>query len=123
MVKAGNWALRDSVLDTLGELGWQRVKLTKGLGIDDAIVLYQAIYGVEYVQPNFYYHLLATPNDPQYISSVIYCLGKISPHSAWDLSTGSASGEVAEIYTGLLKTHVRTPPNAWTNPCEKQGNG
>src|SRR5438445_3655480 len=58
-VNAANRELRATTLESLGDLRWQRVKLPKGISIDDAIDRYKTKYGVEYAQPNFYYHLLA----------------------------------------------------------------
>jgi len=78
---------------------------------------------VEYAQPNFYYHLLATPNDPSFSSSGMYGLTKIGAPSAWDLSTGSSSVVVADIDTGMRYTHQDLAANAWINTGEIPGNG
>ncbi|MFM9902972.1 MAG: S8 family serine peptidase [Pyrinomonadaceae bacterium] len=109
-----------------GEMGWMRVKLPAGKTTDAAIKDYQALDGVEYVQPNYYYHLLLTPNDPQYLSGInggMYGLGKISAPAAWDLSTGSSSVVVADIDTGMRYTHQDLAANAWINTGEIAGNG
>ena len=52
-----------SLAETLGDLNWVRVKLPDGMSVEDAIERYRKSGEVEDVQPNFYYHLLATPND------------------------------------------------------------
>lgn len=122
-VNAVNREIRAVQMESLGDLGWQRVKLPKGMSIDDAIELYKKKSGVEDAQPNFYYHLLVAPNDPQYLDPGMYGLGKISAPSAWDLSTGSSSVVVADIDTGLRYTHEDIAANAWTNPGEIPGNG
>jgi subtilisin family serine protease len=109
------------VLEELGDLNWQRVKLPAGLLVDDAIARYNKMDGVEYAQPNFYYHLLNTPNDPQFIN--LYGLTKISAPAAWDLSIGSPNVVVADIDTGLRYTHDDIAANAWVNSGEIPGNG
>ncbi len=110
-------------LETLGMSDWQRVKLPDGLTVDSAIAVYDTLPDVEYAQPNFYYHLLTTPNDPQFTSSGMYGLTKIGAPQAWDLSTGSSSVVVADIDSGMLYTHQDLAPNAWINPGEIPGNG
>ncbi len=110
-------------LETLGDLGWQRVRLPAGTSVSEATRRYKALAGVEAVQPNFYYQLLATPNDPQFTSSGMYGLGKISAPLAWDLTTGSPEVVVANIDTGMRYTHEDLAANAWINPGEIPGNG
>lgn len=112
-----------SVIEQLGDLGWKRLKLPEGRSVDEAVKVYSGFAGVEYVQPNFYYRLLATPNDPQFGSSGLYGLGKISAPTAWDLTTGSSSVVVADIDTGLRYTHEDIAANAWTNTGEIPNNG
>ncbi len=110
-------------VETLGDPVWQRVKLPEGMSIDDAINRFKNIEGVVYAQPNFYYHLLATPNDPLFVNAGMYGLTKISAPQAWDLTTGSSSIVVADIDTGMRYTHQDLAPNAWVNPGEIAGNG
>lgn len=121
--KDANEKVGASLLETLGDSNWQRVRLPNGLAIDNAISRYKESDDVEFVQPNFYYHLLATPNDPQFTNTGMYGLTKISAPSAWDLSTGSSSVVVADIDTGMLYTHQDLAPNAWVNTGEIAGNG
>ena len=111
-----------TAIETLGDTNWQRVALPEGMSVESAISGYDLLSGVEYVQPNFYYHLLATPNDAQYTSSGMYGLGKIGAPAAWDLSTGSSSIVVADIDTGMRYTHQDLVPNAWINTGEIAGN-
>jgi subtilisin family serine protease len=91
--------------------------------VADAVEQYQKLEGVIAVQPNFYYHLLATPNDPQFVSTGMYGLSKISAPQAWDLTTGSSTVVVADIDTGMRYTHQDLAPNAWLNTGEIAGNG
>lgn len=112
-----------SLLETLGDLDWVRVKIPEGMTVEEAIGQYKKYGEIEAAQPNFYYRLMATPNDPQYPNSGMYGLGKISAPGAWDLSTGSSTVVVADIDTGLRYTHEDIAPNVWTNPGEINGNG
>lgn len=102
-------------------LGWERIKLPKGKTVDQAIADYSRSAVVETVQPNYYYHLLATPNDPSYGS--LWGMAKISAPQAWDLSTGSSSVVVADIDTGIKYDHPDLAANVWTNAGEINGNG
>ncbi len=104
------------VVEEFPEIGWQRVKIPSTVSFDKALSLYKSNTEVEYVQPNFYYHLLATPNDPQF--GTLYGMQKISASSAWDLTTGSSAVVVADIDTGLKYTHEDLAANAWRNPGE-----
>ena len=118
-----NSQLNSTVLEEFPDLGWQRVKIADGISVEAAKSQYAAYGEVEAVQPNFYYHLLATPNDTQYTSGGMYGLGKISAPAAWDLTTGSSAVVVADIDTGLRYTHEDLAANAWINPGEVAGDG
>ncbi len=118
-----NQRIGAKVVETFFDLGWQRVKLPSSLSLSEAINQYQSFAEVESVQPNFYYHLLNTPNDPQFTSAGMYGLSKISAPSAWDLTTGSSSVVVADIDTGMQYTHEDLAANAWKNPGEIPNNG
>ncbi len=109
------------VLEQFPELKWQRVKIPAGLTVAQAVSHYQNMEEVEAVQPNYYYHLLSTPNDPRF--SELYGLAKISAPAAWDLTTGSAETVVAVIDTGIKYDHEDLSANMWTNPGEISGNG
>jgi subtilisin family serine protease len=117
-----NRAVGATALEELGDLGWQRVRLPEGKTIANAIEQYLNTPGVVYAQPNFYYHLQLSPNDPLFSSSGMYGLTKIAAPSAWDLTTGSSAVVVADIDTGMRYTHQDLAPNAWLNPGEIAGN-
>lgn len=110
-----------SILEEFPTIGWQRIKLPAGLSIERAMAKYKRVEGVEFVQPNYYYHLLATPNDPQFPNANMYGLTKIAAPSAWDLSTGSSAVVVADIDTGMRYTHQDLAANAWINQAEASG--
>lgn len=111
------------VSEVLGDKRWARVTLPSGLAVSDAVKDLSDMAGVEFAQPNYYYHLLLTPNDPSFTASGMYGLGRISAPSAWDLSTGSSSVVVADIDTGMRYTHQDLAANAWVNTGEIPGNG
>jgi thermitase len=112
-----------SVLEEFPDLGWQRVKLPADLSVNRAIATYKEFADIAEAQPNFYYHLTVSPNDPQFTSSGMYGLTKISAPSAWDLTTGSANTVVAIIDTGINYNHQDLAANIWTNAGEINNNG
>ncbi len=122
-VRNAHRAVGSAVLEDLGNTKWQRVQLPDGMSIEKAIELYTRLEGVEFAQPNYYYHLSVTPNDPQFTSAGMYGLTKISAPTAWDLSTGSSAVVVADIDTGMRYTHQDLAPNAWINEGEIAANG
>lgn len=108
-------------LQQFPEIGWERIKLPAGKNVRAGIAEYLEFAEVEAVQPNFYYHLLATPNDPNYGS--LWGMTKISAPQAWDLNTGSSSVVVANIDSGVKYNHEDLAANMWTNPGEINNNG
>lgn len=115
--------LGSKFIEQLGDGGWQRVIIRDGLDPIEAISRYRRSDPTVRAQPNFYYGLLATPNDPQYSNPGLYGLSRISAPFAWDLATGSSSVVVANIDTGMRLTHEDLVSNLWTNPDEVAGNG
>src|SRR5687767_672151 len=73
-----------NTVEKFTEVGWQRVKLPAGMSVEDAIARYGKFDGVAAVQPNFYYRLLATPNDADFVAGLMYGMTKISAPQAWD---------------------------------------
>ena len=116
-----NQSFGASVIEEFPELGWQRIKLPTGISVLQAESHYKNLPDIETVQPNFYYHLLATPNDAQFGS--MYGMSKISAPQAWDLTSGNPNVVVAVIDTGIRYTHEDLSPNMWRNTGEIQNNG
>lgn len=123
MIDRTNAQLGSKVIEDLGDQGWHRIRISKGTDVKSAIKAYSGQPGIESVQPNFYYHLQATPNDPQWGVSGLYGLPKVSAPQAWDITTGSSAVVVANIDTGIRYTHEDLAANMWTNPGEINGNG
>ena len=110
-------------LEKLDDSGLVRVSLEGGMSTKDALRRLAQLPDVEYVQPNFYYRLQLTPNDPDFVAGSLYGLTKIGAPAAWDLTTGSPNVVVANIDTGIRYTHQDLAPNVWTNSAEIANNG
>lgn len=112
-----------TILESLGDIGWVRLKLPPGIAVENAVKNYSRSVYISAAQPNFYYYPQVVPNDPQFGHSGLYGLTKISAPAAWDLTTGSSSVVVANIDTGMRLTHEDLAANVWVNPGEIPGNG
>ncbi|MFN2482799.1 MAG: S8 family serine peptidase [Pyrinomonadaceae bacterium] len=120
-LRAAHARLGARVVEEFPALGWARVVLPKGAGVDESIKFYEGTPGVLAAQPNYVYRIDNTPNDARYAE--LYGIQKIGAPAAWDLSTGSAAVVVAVIDTGVRYTHEDLAPNVWTNPGEIAANG
>jgi subtilisin family serine protease len=58
---------------------------------------------VEFAQPNYLYHILALPNDPDFTKQWAHSI--VRSTAAWDITTGSSSITVAIIDTGIDGSH------------------
>jgi serine protease len=94
----------------------EHVRLPAGENLDSAIAYYSTRADVLYVQKNFVYRPMATPNDPLYGDQ--WALGAVNAPTAWDKTTGRFSVVVAVIDTGVDYTHPDLALNIWTNPAE-----
>lgn len=79
---------------------------------------------IEFVEPNLIYHIVKTPNDPQFDK----LWGMSNPNGfdigavkAWDITTGSKKVVVAVIDTGIDPRIADLKDNMWIN--EKELNG
>jgi len=83
----------------------------------------RALHDVRYVEPDFYLHATATPNDPFYTQQ--YALGSstsgISAPPAWDHRTSCA--KIAELDSGVQYDHPDLKGNIWKNKNEIPANG
>jgi len=82
--------------------GLLRVKVPKGQEEAKARALLRA--GAQYVQPNYLYRPLRTPNDPLYTTDQkVYLNNLLRMEAAWDQSTGQESPPlIAVLDTGIL---------------------
>lgn len=117
-----NQRLRYEFAEPIG-FGWHRIVLSPGVDVDRSIARYKRSEIVSDAQPNFYYNLQLTPNDPNFNSTSMYGLFRISAPSAWDLTTGDPNVVVAVIDTGTRFSHQDLAPNLWINTGEIPGNG
>ncbi len=111
-----------AVVERFADTGWLRVKIDDGLDPRSAAGRFAELPAIEAAQPNYYYHLLATPNDPQFPAG-LWGMTKISAPAAWDTAVGSAQTVVAVIDTGIKYDHEDLAANVWTNSGEAPGNG
>jgi len=58
---------------------------------------------VEYVEPNYIYSTVFTPNDP--CRSQQYAWNNIQAYTAWDVTQGSSSVVIAVVDTGVQRSH------------------
>lgn len=120
-VQSLNESLGAELIESFGDLNWIRIKIPSKFTVEEAIKEYIRFPEIEAAQPNFYYHLQATPNDPSFGS--LWGMTKISAPSAWDLTTGSSTVVVADIDTGIRYTHEDLAANIWVNSAEIPNNG
>jgi subtilisin family serine protease len=131
---------RHSVLANLNQPGWVHLKIGAGQSVDQALAAYQNDPSVEYVQPNYIYHLAAVPNDTQYgqlwafkntgqtISNAItqpplspvYSMNNpgtpgfdINIEKAWDHITDCSSVVVAVVDSGVNYNQEDLAGNMW----------
>lgn len=79
----------------------------EGETMEDFISELEALSNVEYVQPNYFYRLHKTVNDPgaQTPDPAQWHLNTIDAYEAWDISMGSADVIVAVLDTGVDLDH------------------
>jgi thermitase len=123
LARAANSLIGASVIEEIPFIGWQHVRLPEAMSIDEGLELYRKMPGIVSAQPNYIYHLDATPNDPSFTQAQMYGMFKIQAPTAWDYSTGSSTVVVAIIDTGIRYTHEDIAANMWHNPGEIPGNG
>ena len=85
------------------------MKLPKQMSVEDAVREYEQDPNVEYAEPNYIVHALATtPNDTSF--NLLWGLHNtkdtdIDAPEAWDITTGSDNTVIAVIDSGLAYNH------------------
>ena len=79
---------------------WYVAEVTKSQEQKAAQTLLGA--GARYVQPNYLYHPLRTPNDPEWGNQLTHFSSLLHLPTAWERTTGSAALRLAVIDTGYM---------------------
>ncbi|MEW6602459.1 MAG: S8 family peptidase, partial [Nitrospirota bacterium] len=104
-----------------------QIKLPDDVSVEEAVRYYGQDPNVEYAEPNYIVHTMATPNDPSFSS--LWGLNNtgqsggtvdadIDAPEAWELSTGSVDVVIAIVDTGVAYNHPDLNANMWTNSGE-----
>jgi len=72
---------------------------------DKVLLALQRNKDVEYAEPDFEAHAIATTNDPYFTQGHQWYLSKIEATTAWDTTKGSSNVVVAVLDTGVLASH------------------
>ncbi len=131
-------AFNHEVRRRFGHIGWQQIRLPRGLTIEEALTRYRGHADVLAVEPNLAGLAVeglpefsatsaagdpaaGTPNDPQFTNQ--WALAKIGAPTAWLNQTGSSNVVVTVIDSGVNYYHEDLRDNLWCNPGEVPGNG
>ncbi len=106
----------------------QQIKLPDNMSVEEAVEYYRSDPNVEYAEPNYIVHALATtPNDSSFTQLWgLHNTGQtggtsdadIDAPEAWDLTTGSANVVIAVVDSGVAYNHPDLAGNIWTNTGE-----
>jgi len=107
------------------------VEFDKNESMLEMLEAFQNDPSVEYVEPNYYLHAFAAPNDPSFdlqwgLNNLSQSGGTldadINAPMAWDITTGSRNTVVGVIDSGIDYTHPDLALNMWTNSREIPNN-
>ena len=118
-------ALKISRKRELHKLRLHHVKLPEKVSVEDAVRRYQQDPSVEYAEPNYTIHALATtPSDTLF--HLLWNLDNaidtdIDAPEAWDITTGSDAIVIAVVDSGVAYNHPDLSDNIWTNAAEING--
>jgi subtilisin family serine protease len=112
--------------------GLVHIQLPENLNIIDALAIFKKNPLIEYVEPNYIQHAIATfPNDPQFNNLWgLHNYGQtggtpdadIDAPEAWDITTGGSEVVIAVIDSGIDYQHEDLQGNIWVNPEEDLDN-
>jgi len=94
--------LGGQVKETIAGIGVQVVTVPKGQA-KEKVNAYRANVKVAYAEPDFVVEVLGTPDDPGFVNQ--WGMVKIEAPQAWDVTTGSASINIAILDTGVDPDH------------------
>lgn len=120
---------------------WEHIKVTEDRSTDEVIELLSQDPAVEYVQPNYRYHMVATPNDPKFakqwsLANTGQTLNgsydtnnpgtagdDLSLSSAWDINTDCTKTLIAVVDTGVNYSHEDLLANMWDGGANYPNHG
>lgn len=96
----------DILTESMADYTISVVEIAEETSVSQAIEELSQQEGVAFVQPNYYYYLDATPNDPALLDSAKrWHLESIDAYAAWDKAQSNYGIKVAVIDTGINATH------------------
>ena len=107
-----------------------RVKIARGMTVEDALKQCQRDPEVAYAEPNYIRQISEIPNDPDFgglwgLDNLGQAGGAIDADidapEAWDTQTGSRDVVVAVLDTGIDWNHEDLADNIWVHPNEVVG--
>ena len=110
------------------------LELPRGVSAQAALTRYRQSGLVEFAEPDHWFTVAATPDDPSYVNGAqwnLHNLGQrggvadadIDASEAWDTYHSATNIIVAVIDSGARYTHEDLAANLWINPDEIAGNG
>jgi subtilisin family serine protease len=111
----------------------QVLAVAGGETVEQLIAEYQASGLVEFAEPDYWVQAAAVPNDPDFLSGMLWGLenygqnngtahADISATNAWDVQCSASNIVVAVADSGIRATHEDLAANMWVNPRDG-GNG